>query len=240
MASMEEIAQVLDELFVIFNFGFFEGLLQKPVLTVQSNSRRNPSIMGWCTTQKAWRETETKEELYEICVCPEFFDLGIGEIGDTLLHELVHLYHKQEGIQDVSRGGQYHNKIFKQKAEECGLNVGKCPKNGWSQTSLKPETREFIETLCVDRDAFNLMRKREFVLPGFLAGILGGLEGGQAGGSKPEPRQTSSRKYVCPSCRMTVRATRDVFVKCGDCDETMEKVEKDQKRASVQIAASSF
>ena len=225
MASMEEIIEVIEELFVIFNFAFFQGSLISPVLTVQSNTRRSPSVMGWCTAHKAWKETETQEEFYEIAICPEFFDLGLEEICDTLLHECVHLYHLQAGIQDVSRGGHYHNSTFAKKALECGMLVEKSPKSGWSQTTLTNQTREFISSLTVDREAFKLMRKREFDLSGLLGGLLGGTgaPSGQNGGKTPGRARQSYRKYVCPKCKMTVRATKDVNVKCGDCEETMEK-----------------
>jgi hypothetical protein len=31
----------------------------------------------------------------------------------------------------------------------------------------------------------------------------------------------SSRKYICPTCGVIVRATKEVNVICGDCSETM-------------------
>lgn len=33
--------------------------------------------------------------------------------------------------------------------------------------------------------------------------------------------ESSTRKYVCPCCGMSVRATREVRVMCMDCDEQM-------------------
>jgi hypothetical protein len=226
---MESIAIVLDELYLIFNFKFFGGDLKKPVIAAQSNQRHGGAVMGWCTTKKTWRQTDSQEEYYEIAVCPEFFDLGIAEIADTVLHELVHLHHLQNDIKDVSRGGYYHNRIFKEKAEACGMRCAKHPKYGWALTSLRPETRDFVESLVIDRDAFRLTRKRPG-LPLPPGTESGGRSpgGGQGEEAAPPPRQ-SYRKYVCPSCGMAVRATKDVNVKCGDCDETMEKTEKTPK-----------
>jgi predicted RNA-binding Zn-ribbon protein involved in translation (DUF1610 family) len=225
----ENIACVLDELFVIFNFKFFRGDLKKPVITVQSNRSHGMVMKGWCTTKKMWLQTDTQEEYYEIAVCPEFFDLGVLEIAATFLHELVHLYNLQNEIKDVSRGGYYHNREFKKRAEECGMYCDKVLEYGWTRTSLKPETREYVEDLNIDRKAFNLIRKKAFMLlpPETDDGSRG--NGGTAQ-ADPLPRQ-SYRKYVCPSCGMAVRATRDVNVKCGDCDETMEKEEKARKYA---------
>jgi hypothetical protein len=232
---MEEIVSALDELFVIFNFKFFGGDLIKPVIAVQSNQHRNPATMGWCTIKKTWRNTETKEEYYEIALCPEFFDFGVIELSDTFLHELIHLYHLQNGIQGCSRGGHYHNKNFKEKAEEIGLFCEKSGKNGWAITSLKPETKTFVESLNIDRDAFKLIKKRLeifFQINGEGGNLLGQEGNVEETPETPAPRQ-SYRKYVCPACKMAVRATKDVNVKCGDCDLTMQKQEQKTKRLMI-------
>jgi hypothetical protein len=227
LATIEKIVRELDDLFVIFNFMFYGGDLMKPVIAVQSNERRHGAIMGWCTTRKVWTQTETKEEYYEITVCPEFFDLGLVELCDTLLHEFVHLYNLQIGVQDVSRGGYYHNKLFKQEAERRGLIVEKIPVYGWTKTRPSPDTLRFVESLKIDRAAFNLMRKRLISISGTPEGQVGQQpdQGSGASDATPPPRQ-SYRKYVCPSCGMAVRATKDVRVKCADCDALMEKQEK--------------
>ena len=36
-----------------------------------------------------------------------------------------------------------------------------------------------------------------------------------------EPRKSSSRKYACPCCGMSVRATKVVNIACMDCDEQL-------------------
>jgi len=35
------------------------------------------------------------------------------------------------------------------------------------------------------------------------------------------PRKSSSRKYACPCCGMSVRATKVVNIACLDCDEQL-------------------
>ena len=35
------------------------------------------------------------------------------------------------------------------------------------------------------------------------------------------PRKSSSRKYMCPCCGMSVRATKAVNIACMDCNEQM-------------------
>lgn len=36
-------------------------------------------------------------------------------------------------------------------------------------------------------------------------------------------KESSTRKYFCPNCGMSVRATKDVLLKCGYCDVFMKK-----------------
>ena len=41
----------------------------------------------------------------------------IEDVAATLLHEMVHYYNYENGIQDCSRGNTYHNRRFKTAAE---------------------------------------------------------------------------------------------------------------------------
>lgn len=36
-------------------------------------------------------------------------------------------------------------------------------------------------------------------------------------------KESSTRKYFCPNCGMSVRATKEVLIKCGYCDVVMKK-----------------
>lgn len=60
---------------------------------------------------------------------------------------MVHLQNLQDGVQDTSRSGTYHNKKFKETAEAHGLTVEKGEKYGWHKTALSPEALEFVQSL---------------------------------------------------------------------------------------------
>lgn len=62
-----------------------------------------------------------------------------GRTGDTLLHEMTHLYNLEHDIQDVSNNGYYHNMKFKATAEAHGFHIEKHAKYGWTVTTLAPE-----------------------------------------------------------------------------------------------------
>ena len=99
----------------------------------------------------------------------------------------------------------YHNKKFKEAAEQHGLDVGKDPKYGWTITTLDAEARAFVDSLQDKK--FELHRKHLPKIPGL------------------SKAKQSSRKYVCPMCGLIIRATKEVNVICGDCGCAFEEDE---------------
>lgn len=55
----------------------------------------------------------------------------------VLLHEMIHQYNQQRGVEDIDERTGKHNSIFKRTAESHGLEL-----NGYR---LKAETRDMIE-----------------------------------------------------------------------------------------------
>ena len=202
--SLQSIIGKLEELFETFNQVYYNGELQKPVIAVFPDT--TSGAYGWCTTWKAWKvveEEQVKDGYFEINVCAEHLTRPFYQVCATLLHEMVHLYNLQIGVKDTSRGGTYHNKKFKEEAEKRGLLIDKDYKYGWTVTYLQPSTEKFIDTLGDNK--FEMQRDKALkCLP----------KGGKS--------SSSSRKYVCPSCGTIVRATKEVNIICGDCNEKME------------------
>lgn len=220
--SLQPVIEKLECLFSKFNEKFFAGALENPIITVSPDTTKG--AYGWCTTWKAWSNkqleqkktvdlaTMSKEDLenlkkdegfYEINICAEHLARPFEQIAETLLHEMVHLYNLQIGIQDTSRGGTYHNKKYKEAAEQHGLNVEKDAKYGWTKTSLNDEAKAFVDNLQDKK--FELYRKRFPKIP-----------------SAAKTKQ-SSRKYICPVCDCIIRATKEVHVICGDCNVEFEE-----------------
>ena len=188
--SLKPVIEELENLFSKFNARFFADKLEKPVITVSPDHTRG--AYGWCTGWKAWKAGED-EGHYEINLCAEYLNRPFEETCGTLIHEMVHLQNLQDGVQDTSRSGTYHNKKFKETAEAHGLTVEKGEKYGWHKTALSPEALEFVQSL--GKQGFTLVRPRPI-----------GLKGSSKGGG------SSSRKYVCPCCGAIIRATKEVHV----------------------------
>ena len=146
-------------------------------------------------------------------------DREIEEIIDTILHEMVHLYCRENGIKEVSRGGKYHNGRFKELAEACGLKCVKAGQYGWNTTAQDNDklTEYALEKgwseIKISRGGPTWISTGAGGVPSFGIGLTA------TGGKRP----SSTRKYVCPCCGMSVRATKDVNIMCGDCKETMIK-----------------
>lgn len=149
-------------------------------------------------------EAMKKEGFYEINICAEYLSRPFDKVAETLLHEMVHLYNLQVGVQDTSRGGTYHNKKYKEAAEKHGLTVEKDAKYGWTKTSLNDEAEQFVGQYSEKK--FELFRKP---IPKI----------------KGKSSKQSSRKYVCPGCGCIIRATKEVHVICADCDLEFEEEE---------------
>lgn len=189
--------KLLEKYFSKFNERYFDNQLSKPVITISPDTTKKS--LGWCTTWKAWKDstnTDKESGYYEINICAEYLTRPIDEVCGTLLHEMVHLHNIQNGVQDCSRSGTYHNVKFRDAAKTHGLIVKKDTKYGWTITSLTNEAKAFVQSFA---DTPIPLYRTERV--------------------KSQEQKSSTRKYVCPMCGCIIRATREVHIICGECEE---------------------
>jgi hypothetical protein len=86
-------------------------------------------------------------------------------------------------------------------------------KYGWSHTTPGDELLEVILKHDLTDILLNRNEYSGFQIPG---------TGTHSGGTPATtPRKSSSRKYMCPCCGMSVRATKAVNIACMDCNEQM-------------------
>ena len=204
LTSYNRVAGYLNKVFDLLNAEYFENALSRPTITIQS-------------TPKAYGHFSLRDDTWisklggthEINIGAGTLGRNIEDVVATLLHEMVHYYNYVNGVQDCSRGNTYHNKKFKAAAEARGLCVEHSEKYGWSHTSPSDELLDFVlENELTDI----LINRNEFC--GFR--VTGT---GTHSGTEITPIKTSStRKYICPCCGMSVRATRTVRIACMDCD----------------------
>lgn len=199
----------LEKIYRALNLDFFSGALPEPIITVQSK----PGTMGHCSVAKVWKRKE--DETYELNIAAEVLSYPIEETLDTMIHEMVHLYCRENGIQEVSRGGKYHNGKFKEEAEKRGLECYRAGQYGWN---TRP-TDKLVE-YALEKGWSEIKINRGQTWPGLRTGGTGPQHNGTAtagGGRRP----SSTRKYICPKCGQSIRATKVVNIICGDCMERM-------------------
>ena len=138
----------LEKMYNVINIEKFDGKLPTPIITVQSK----PGTWGHCSRGKVWQRKDI----------------------DTLIHEMVHLYCRENGIKEVSRGGKYHNKKFKALADEKGLLCVPQGQYGWNTDGANNDAlTEYA--LAHDWTEIKLRRENQLDLSGLLT-LIGNRE----------------------------------------------------------------
>lgn len=203
-------AGYLEKIFRALNQEFFDGELEEPIITIQST----PRAYGHVTVGRTWKRKE--DWRHELNIGAETLNRPIEEVTATMLHEMVHLYNLANDIQDCSRGNTYHNKKFRDEAERRGLHIEHHQKYGWTITSPTERLLDFI--ISQGWTEVHMNRGGGIWTPPPSTG------GKTTDGDKPtgtKPKKSSTRKYICPKCGQSVRATKAVNIICGDCQEVM-------------------
>lgn len=211
LTSYNRVAGYLNKIFDLLNEEFFENALSRPTITIQST----PKAYGHFSL-KADTWISKLGGTHEINIGAGTIARPIEEVVTTLLHEMVHYFNYENGIQDCSRGGTYHNSKFKKAAESRGLIVSYSKKYGWAITSPSERILDFV----IENDLKDILINRN-EQSGFVIGGGSGTHNGTDGGT---PKTSSTRKYICPCCKMSVRATRTVRIACIDCGQQMIEV----------------
>lgn len=200
-------AGYLEKIFRAVNARYFNNELEEPIITIQST----PKAYGHVTVARAWQRGNTTR--HELNIGAGTLDRPIENVVATLIHECVHISALQKGIQDTSRGGQYHNKRFKAMAEQCDLKISYDPRIGWSITEPTDALCDFIL-----EQGWEDIKMNRIEWSNTPRGTGMGNATGKLTGSNPN---SHSIKYVCPGCGNSVRATKVVHIKCADCDMMM-------------------
>lgn len=209
LTEYKRVAGYLDKIFNLLNITYFENTLSKPVITIQST----PRAYGHVSCAKVW--TSEEEHRHELNIGAGTLNRNIENVVATMLHEMVHLYNMQKGVQDCSRGGAYHNKHFKEEAEKRDLLIEHHPTYGWTITT---PTDKLVEW-CIENDLAEIKVTRHdgglaFVPP---TGTKTGDPTPPTATTATGKKTSSTRKYICMCCGSSVRATKELSIICGKC-----------------------
>ena len=182
-------AAQLEQMYDDLNNAFFEGeLLPDVIITLKCTK----GAYGHFTTGQVWRVDESTHK-HEINISSATLDRPILQTAATLLHEMVHFSAIINNIRDTSNHGVYHNHKYKEAALDHGLLVYYVKHYGWTNT--RPS--DALRLLAVEKAWPQITLAEDVRLYPACP--------------------SSTRKYICPQCGMTCRATKKVNLICGDC-----------------------
>lgn len=201
--NISDEVRFLEEAFDVLNEKYFESALQNIAITIQSTPRAHGHFTPW----NSW-DNEGKK-MKEINIGAESLCRPVAEIIATLMHEMVHFYCHVKGMKDTSRNHTYHNKRFKEECEKRALIIDKGVGIGYSVTAPTEELISLVDEMGWN-NRVKLYRKSGKKLDFGMESTEG----------EKVMKKSSTRKYICPKCSMSVRATKEVKIACMECSNT--------------------
>lgn len=185
------------------------------VLLPAPAQRGKRNVLGHFAPLRWQTRRDDDHHLHEVVVIAEHLNRGAEDILETLIHEAAHAANFEEGIKDCSPTSQYHNALYRDRAEAFGLDVTKVPNYGWAYTRLKSETKIRYGPE-VDELARVLVHRRSPILPKTPPTD-------PTDNDSPDDDAKPSRhlKAVC-ECGFIIRASKTTLtattIQCGCCN----------------------
>lgn len=212
IVKMSRLTGELEKAFKLLNAELFNDELPTPIITVIPT----PRAYAHYVPSDIWSVADTVKR--EVNISSGFLNRPLESILASLVHELVHMYCDCVlNIADTSNKGVYHNKIFKREAEVHGLIVTRSEKYGFSHTEPGEALIDFLLTHDELRE-IEMCRANPS-----LVSVSIGVHTGNSNGLKPigTTLNTHHRKYICPVCGCSCRATKQIHIMCMDCNKQM-------------------
>jgi len=202
--------QELYKAFHKLNETYYEGKLPEPMIVISNLAKQG--YYGVFYSDKLWTTADGSIKKYEIGIAAEALNRPYLEIIQTLHHEMIHLYCRENGIKDTTKRGKYHTIKFKEEAEKRGMiyNGDPHPKIGYSAVRLTEEAKKVIEGFGLNEEAFKLAR---IVLT-----------------KKKKKREKLRYRCQCEDAP-TIVTTKEIYGTCSLCESDYELVPSKTRKA---------
>lgn len=191
--------------FLYFNQRLFEGRLPEIIL----NFSRRAKAYGFFAPERWTRDGVVT---HEISLNPSLMERGGRELYSTLVHELCHLDHHENGQHQSKKG--YHNKEWGDCMKKVGLHPSSTGQPGGPETGFRM-THYIVEDGPFDRAFKDL--PPEYLLP-------------WVGSNEPVKGATVQKKrskYHCAGCDYNVFSSKDgLTINCGTCNQGLVEAEQ--------------
>lgn len=192
MDSIKEYETELTRLYDRLNKKYWDKELPEVMLLI--SDQKGVKKYGDIEENPHWTNDDEEQGKYIIHIYTDVLKQGDEEIIGTILHEQCHLFAMINNIEDCKN--QYHNKKFKEIAEEHHLIVNQIGRYGFEETELDEEAKNFAKNLKIKK--FNYLPSNKV----------------QKG-----PRKI---KMICPKCQITnAYVSRIQNLICGECNEKL-------------------
>lgn len=212
MNTVRNEIEKLEKLFDIFDVHFYGNALRRPVIQYMEDVKKR--AYGRMVYYDCWGNVDNAEDANRELTIFASQITDNENVAETMLHEMAHLFALENGIQDVSNNGFYHNTKFKKIAEEHGLICERYKQYGWTATKLNHKSLNFLNEHSIE-------------FPQFRFNAMDSVE------STDDENEGTSKKgkpkmhtFVCPCCGETVKSKNaELYIRCGECGEVYKLVE---------------
>jgi predicted SprT family Zn-dependent metalloprotease len=221
LAVTQEAYAELQQAYDHFNVELFEGKLPHCLITLNRKDRR---CMGYFSPTRFAHRLEPKRYTDEIALNPVHFHAKIGEILQTLVHEMVHLWQQHHGKPPRKA---YHDRQWAAQMEAVGLMPSSTGKPGGAKTGQKMADYP-IAGGAFEKAAKKLMADKTFKLSWYdraqeIAKPGGAVGGGDGEEGEGKPSRSGKRvKFTCPGCEANAWGKASLVLICGECRETFK------------------
>lgn len=190
------------------------------MLLAAPSLRSDLSVLGHFAPLRWRHKMQGGASYHEVLVVAEHLDRSAADIVETLLHESAHALNFARGIKDCTRS-QYHNRRFKEAAEEIGLVVEQVQHYGFALTRMAPATITRYQE-DIDQLAAVLIHRAKPIVTSIGTGTTGGTTGDTDEGDRPASR---NRKATC-ACPFIIRVAKSTLeqttIRCERCGEVFK------------------